>query len=96
MAMKGDRAVVKHKDNLKLEGSFEGRRKSMAATKGERSVVKKHQDNLFMEGEFQGTSGFLLDCIMKMKFLIFRQKARDDGHERRQSSCQTCSRQFEA
>ena len=46
--------VVKHKDNLKLEGSFEGRRKSMTATKGERSEVKKHQDNLFMEGEFQG------------------------------------------
>jgi hypothetical protein len=40
--------IKKHKDNLKLEGTFEGHRSSNVYTvvKGERADVKKHADNL--------------------------------------------------
>merc|ERR1711944_327453 len=54
----GDRAaVVKHHDNLKMEGSFAGvqseAHSSLVQAKGERAEVKKRQDNLKMEGSMQ-------------------------------------------
>ena len=55
MAMKGDRAVVKRaQDNLKLEGSFEGRKSQQTIVKGERAEVRRHTDNLKVEGTFEG------------------------------------------
>lgn len=51
----GERAtVVKHSDNLRLEGEF-AKKQTQAVVKGERATVKKHQDNLRMEGQFEGT-----------------------------------------
>lgn len=55
MAVNGERVtMVRHKDNLHVEGAFEGRAKTEAVLKGERAVVKKHEDNLRMEGKFEG------------------------------------------
>lgn len=51
---RGDRVdVVRHKDNLHVEGAFEGRPKTEAVLKGERAIIKKHEDNLKMEGTFE-------------------------------------------
>merc|ERR1712001_585446 len=48
--MGGERAdVQRHKDNLKMEGTFEGRLKEEALV-GERVKAVKHSDNLRMEG----------------------------------------------
>ena len=53
--MKGERAVVKRaQDNLKLEGSFEGRKSQQTIVKGERAEVRRHTDNLKVEGTFEG------------------------------------------
>ena len=53
--LKGERAVVKrHQDNLKLEGSFEGRQTTAAVVRGERADIVSHQDNLKIEGTFEG------------------------------------------
>ena len=44
---RGDRAaVVRHQDNLKMEGAFETKKAEVAHVRGERAVVKKHEDNL--------------------------------------------------
>ncbi len=53
---RGDRAdVVRHKDNLSLEGEFTKRVTSANnVMKGERAAVVKHRDNLKMEGSFEG------------------------------------------
>jgi hypothetical protein len=51
----GERAaVVKHSDNLRVEGKFEGRAKEASVKRGERMSVVKHKDNLKMEGTFSG------------------------------------------
>ena len=51
--MKGERAEVRrHTDNLKVEGTFEGRIKAEALV-GERAKAVKHNDNLKIEGEMQ-------------------------------------------
>ena len=48
--LQGERAsVVKHEDNLKMEGAFEGRSKAEAFTRGDRVDVVRHKDNLTME-----------------------------------------------
>ena len=48
---RGDRVdVVRHQDNLKLEGKFEGKVLETAATKGDRAAIKKYEDNLKLEG----------------------------------------------
>ncbi|CAL4063251.1 unnamed protein product, partial [Meganyctiphanes norvegica] len=52
----GREPMVKHFDNLTIEGEFEGRPVSASPLKGEKAVVKRHPDNLIMEGEFQGKS----------------------------------------
>ena len=50
----GERAaVVKHQDNLKMEGKMESRT-TAAVVKGERAEVKRRTDNLKMEGSMQG------------------------------------------
>ena len=52
----GERAkVVKHQDNIKVEGKFEGRSKSSTVgsfARGERMAIVRHKDNLKMEGKF--------------------------------------------
>ena len=50
----GERAsVVKHQDNLKMQGKLNTSRQEWA-TKGERVDRVVHQDNLKMEGQMQG------------------------------------------
>ena len=46
--------AVRHQDNLKVEGKFEGKASQGMAAIGERAAVVKHQDNLKMEGRFEG------------------------------------------
>ncbi len=46
--------VVRHEDNLRLEGKFEGKQVESIALRGERAQIKKHEDNLHMEGAFEG------------------------------------------
>merc|ERR1719361_1085170 len=54
--VRGERAaVVRHQDNLKMEGSFAGRKtETTKILKGERAEVQRHEDNLKMEGTFEG------------------------------------------
>eukprot|EP00094_Tigriopus_californicus_P011510 TCALIF_11115-PA protein Name:"Protein of unknown function" AED:0.13 eAED:0.13 QI:0/0.6/0.5/1/0.6/0.5/6/0/389 len=50
----GQRAqVVRHDDNLKMEGGMETSRQEWA-TKGERAEIIRHSDNLKSEGTFEG------------------------------------------
>ena len=52
---RGERAaMVKHQDNLKLEGSMNMRRSGSFASRGERAGVIRRADNLKMEGTFEG------------------------------------------
>ncbi len=71
----GERAsVVRHSDNLKMEGSFEGLKSEMheahKATRGERATVTRRQDNLKMEGsmQFESTSKSAGSAINKVNF----------------------------
>ena len=53
-ATKGERSeVVRHDDNLKMEGKFESRHAEKWAA-GERAEVVRREDNLHMEGKFEG------------------------------------------
>lgn len=72
----GERAkVVRHADNLKVEGSFQGLKSEMheahqATGRGERAVVKRRQDNLKMEGsmQFESTMKSAGNAINKVNF----------------------------
>ena len=45
---------MRHEDNLRLEGQFEGRKQQQQVLVGERASVVRHSDNLKMEGSFHG------------------------------------------
>ena len=45
---------MRHEDNLRLEGKFEGKQVESVALRGERAQIKRHEDNLHMEGSFEG------------------------------------------
>ena len=57
------------KDNLKMEGSFEGRKTEAAALKGERANVQRHEDNLKMEGKYYHMK---CDLFPKLKISCFQ------------------------
>ena len=65
---------MRHADNLRMEGSFEGLKSEMheahQATRGERAVVKRRQDNLKMEGnmQFESTTKSAANAINKVNF----------------------------
>ena len=65
---------MRHADNLRMEGSFEGLKSEMheahQATRGERAVVKRRQDNLKMEGnmQFESTTKSAAKAINKVNF----------------------------
>ena len=49
----GDKAtVVKHADNLKVEGKFEGRTRDASVTRGELMSILSHKDNLNINIKF--------------------------------------------
>ena len=52
---RGDRAsIVRHTDNLRLEGDHAMAREVNSAGKPDRAKVVKHPDNLYPEGKFYG------------------------------------------
>ena len=60
----GRSAAVRPRDNLRVEGEFQGRRAdSLVVTRGERAAVVRHDDNLRVGGQlFAGTAGHLCSC----------------------------------
>lgn len=46
-------AIVKHEDNLKIEGDFTGRQTQHTGSVGQRVATKKYSDNLQLEGKIE-------------------------------------------
>ena len=75
--------IVKHKDNLKMEGSFQGLKSEMHSAhhgiiKGSRVAVAKHADNLKVGGsmQFESTSQGAAKAITKVDYSSNKQQQR--------------------
>ena len=68
---RGDRAsVVRHGDNLRLEGDHTMVKEANNVGKGDRAKVVKHPDNLYPEGKFYGKVRNIGDSVVKPFMLL--------------------------